>query len=298
MKNRKIILVIALMAMAAFYAYGQQSDPESNFKAAAVGGGRSVMITEYVGDNWTVRIPERIRQLPVTHIGVGAFYEKNLISVTIPNSVTHIGEYAFVGNQLTSVSIPNSVTHIGDLAFFENPLTSITFEGNGLRIGDNNGILTVLYERGGAGTYTRNDDSKTWTMMTSITIPNGVTRIEDEEYADRNLTSVTIPNSVTHIGREAFTRNQLASVTIGNSVTNIGAMAFLGNRLTSVTIPNSVTVIRVGAFSNNPLTSVTFGRSGVEIGDAFDGKLADAYARGGAGRYTRPNASSTNWTKN
>jgi len=65
-----------------------------------------------------VRIPPRIQGLPVTHIGNGAFNNKKLINVTIPNSVTHIGKGAFYYNkQLTSITIGNSVTSIGIEAF-------------------------------------------------------------------------------------------------------------------------------------------------------------------------------------
>ncbi|MCB5984944.1 leucine-rich repeat domain-containing protein, partial [Flavobacterium psychrophilum] len=41
--------------------------------------------------------------------------------------------------------------------------------------------------------------------LTSVTIPNSVTTIGDEAFADcSGLTSVTIPNSVTAIGEDAF----------------------------------------------------------------------------------------------
>ena len=59
----------------------------------------------------------------------GAFVEKSLTSVVIPNSVTSIGEYAFYSNQLTSVTIPNSVKSIGYGSFYSNPLTSIIIQG-------------------------------------------------------------------------------------------------------------------------------------------------------------------------
>ena len=105
-------------------------------------------------------------------------------------------------------------------------------------------------------------------QLTSVTIPNSVTTIEDYAFEDNELTSVTIPNSVTTIGEQAFYSNQLTSVTIGNSVTTIGKFAFSDNQLTNVTIPNSVTSIGNNAFyktswSNPNLTSIinTTGRS-------------------------------------
>ena len=64
--------------------------------------------------------------------------------------------------------------------------------------------------------------------LTSVTIPNSVTRIESGAFDGcSGLTSVTIPNSVTSIGSYAFSGcSSLTSVTIGNSVTSIGVSAF------------------------------------------------------------------------
>ena len=67
----------------------------------------------------------------VTNIGFAAFYNcSSLTSVTIPNSVTSIGNGAFMFcSSLTSVTIGENVTSIGEYAFFGCPsLTSITCE--------------------------------------------------------------------------------------------------------------------------------------------------------------------------
>jgi hypothetical protein len=148
----------------------QQYDPESDFNAEPVDGGKGVMITRYLGDKWEVNIPPQIRGLPVTSIKYIAFAEKKLISVTIPNSVTSIGERAFLGNQLTSVTIPDSVTSIGIYAF--NPLTSITIGANVELEMSGWGEYYVfdsdfdkIYTTTGkaAGTYTRpNTESSAW----------------------------------------------------------------------------------------------------------------------------------------
>ena len=73
-----------------------------------------------------VIIPSKIDNKSVVYIGEFAFWDHQLTSVTIPDSVTSIGRCAFRNNQLTSVKIPNSVTIISSGAFNGNQLTSIT----------------------------------------------------------------------------------------------------------------------------------------------------------------------------
>ena len=110
--------------------------------------------------------------------------------------------------------------------------------------------------------------------ITSVTIPDSVTRIYSAFYDCDSLTSVTIGNSVTSIGGYAFYDcDNLTSVTIGNSVTSIGGYAFYDcDNLTSVTIPDSVTSIGEYAFREcASLTSVTIGNSVTSIGEyAFE----------------------------
>jgi len=147
--------------------------------------------------------------------------------------------------------------------------------------------------------------------ITSVVIPNGVTSIENSAFSASSITSITIPNSVTNIGDQAFYRcASLTSVTIGSGVKSIGKNAFdMCFNLTSVTIPNSVNSIGVQAFKEcKRLTSVTFGGAIPSSGFAANafgsgslslGDIRDKYlaAGGGAGTYTRPNDTSTTWTK-
>ncbi|MCL2410526.1 MAG: leucine-rich repeat domain-containing protein [Treponema sp.] len=178
---KKLVLGITLMAAMVFSACTQH-DPERYFEAGPVDGGASVRITGYIGTSWEVNIPPTIRGLPVTEIGDEAFRNRNLISVTIPNSVTYIGEDAFAGNQLTSVTIPNSVTYIGALAFSNNQLTSVTIPNS----------ITYI----GWSAFSNN-------QLTSVTIPNSVTYIGNGAFRQNQLTSVTIP-SHTRLGVNRF----------------------------------------------------------------------------------------------
>ena len=139
--------------------------------------------------------------------------------------------------------------------------------------------------------------------VTSITIPNSVTSIENGAFQDcSGLTSITIPNSVTSIGYYVFNNcSGLASIVVeaGNTVydsrdncnalietasntlikgsnssfipegvTSIGENAFsYCSGLTSVTIPNSVTRIGDYAFSYcSSLTSISIPANVTSIG--------------------------------
>jgi hypothetical protein len=66
----------------------------------------------------------------IIFIGDYTFVNKQLTSITIPNNIISIRNSAFASNQLTGVTIPNSVTSIGNSAFANNPISSITLPAN------------------------------------------------------------------------------------------------------------------------------------------------------------------------
>jgi len=208
----------------------------------------------------------------------GVLYNKNKTSlvkypagkagaIIIPANVTRIESSAFNGCTSLSITIPDSVTSIGAYAFNETAWLN------------NQPNNSLVYAGKVAYTY-----KGTMPANTNITLLEGTKGIA---------------------GRAFMSRTTLASVTIPNSVTNIGDYAFYMTSLTSVIIPNSVTSIGDWAFSScTSLTSVTFDRADNTIigSDAFINavnttSLQTAYTAGGKGTYTRPNTTSTTWTK-
>jgi len=230
---------------------------ESDFYAEPINGGKSVIITGYKGEEWEVKIPGKIRGLPVTHIGEEAFKKKKLINVTIPNSVTEIGESAFEGNQLTSITIPNAVAVIGVSAFASNQLTSVTIPNSVRNIG----------KRAFEGS-----------QLTNVTIHNGVAVIDEYAFYGNKLTSVTIPNSVTNIGAFAFDGDRLTSVTIGANV-NINERIMIDPLAGNKKSYRDDEVMIYDGFGKNRFCEA-YRESG-----------------GAAGTYTRPSPDSKNWTK-
>jgi hypothetical protein len=202
---KKIIITLALLSALTAGAFGQQYDPENDFTVEVIDNGRAVQITEYVGNKTIVNIPPRIRNLPVTGIRGHGFREKNLISVTIPNSVTSIGNYTFRDNQLTNVIIPNSITSIGTGAFYNNQLTNVIIP---------NSVTSI-------GIYAFDSN-----QLTSVTVPNSVTSIRSDTFGNNPLTRIIIPADVTIVSDAFGDIVDINGVLIGDLYNSKGKKAF------------------------------------------------------------------------
>ena len=169
-------------------------------------------------------IPEEVtymdRTRKVTSIGDHAFHDsKDLISITIPPCVVRIGNVVFQNcNKLNSIQI-------SDLEAWCNISFGTNFHVPHLFLnGEEVKELTIPQ---GVTSFSR--AFSCCQSLTSVTIPNGVTKIDDYAFLNCiNLTMVSIPKSVTAIGTKAFASCfNLSTITIPNSVTSIGDEAFI-----------------------------------------------------------------------
>ena len=265
-----------------------------------------VVANTYTG---TVLIPPFVNAgnyFLVTTIGENAFYNnRNITSVTLPNTITKIPKSAFysctklkaiaLGNavksietgafkycSLESLDIPKSVVEVGVESFAYNNLTTITTESDadfslsGLSIIKDNikyEILDKTSVRVVANNYTGAVE-----IPASIAAGNTftVTKIADKAFQNATaLTSVTIPESVTQIGQYAFYYcKELTSITIPNGVTKIEHGVFAQcYGLTTLTIPETVNSIAENAFEHcSGLKSIVIPNSVTTIGSyAFNG---------------------------
>ena len=163
---------------------------------------------------------------------------KELVSVTIPNSVKGIGEEAFAQCSLSAINLPSSVEAIGHEAFRHCPsLATIivdkdnkTFDSrnncnavirtadNEMVLGCKNTTIPNTVTSLGVASFMGCDD------ITTIAIPNSVTTIDRTVFYElQGLTTLSFPNSVTNIKDEAIKKcSNLETVKIGSGLTTIG----------------------------------------------------------------------------
>lgn len=236
-------------------------------------------------------IPEEIDGFSVISIGTDAFSSKQIISLTLPDSLTNIGRAAFEYNELNILSLPENVTNIGDFAFYNNQLTDVSFSDSLLEIGDwafrlNNlvsidipdsvtsiGLQSFNYNQLQEVTYPA--ELKSVIENSPYNYFGNNSGIASADFRYLNLSGVAVitgctntcePNlvipenidgfTVISINREAFLDEQIISVTFPDTLTTIGHDAFKNNQLTTLTIPLNVNTVGSLAFENNQITSV------------------------------------------
>ncbi len=177
--------------------------------------------------------------------------------------------------------------------------TSNSYEVSGIgRITSSEIVIPSTYDDGTHGTLavTSIKDSafKDKTTITSITIPNSVTKIDiNAFYGCTGLNgSVVIPDSVTSMGGHAFYKcsnlksviigsgleyisystftqcSSLTTVSLGNNIKRINTFAFQEcSSLTSILFPDGLTKISENAFYMCGLTSIVIPNSVTELGD-------------------------------
>jgi len=283
-KPKSLIIILVLFSLLTTCAHNQKFDNVDNFRVTPLDDGKSVKIDNYIGTSQFVSIPPVIHGMTVKEIGDEAFKDKEIISVTIPNSVIIIGDRAFIGNRLTSLTIPDSVTVIGKEAFSGDMTNSqertaergMYVTGNMInpyrtdeeieesnknkhtrylqyRFKNNIANLTL-----GKKVTTIKEKAFEYNWINKLVIPNNVITIEKEAFAENEITNVTIGKKVANLA--GFERNKLTSINIPKSVINIESDAFSGNQLKNLVIPNSVITIESRAFAENELTNITIGK--------------------------------------
>lgn len=157
----------------------------------------------------------------------------------------------------------------------------------------NNGFGTILFED---ELYEIPDRAFQYCYdLTSIALPETVTRIGDYAFEGCSFYSFIVPDGVVSVGTAAFKKCYcLSTITIPNSVTNIGAEAFYSCPITHIELPEKLEKISSGTFFGSGLTFIHIPENVKVVEDgAFEGcqqlesvTISEGLVSIGAGAFT------------
>lgn len=261
----------------------------------------------------TVEVPTVIDGYTVTKIGDEAFEECfDVTDIILPDTVNYIGFKAFTRTSIREFVVPEGITVLRYRTFdtckelekvvLPESLTEIEYNAFSAcsKLVDVNIPSSVIKIGSSAFSYT---------AITSVTIPEGVTVLKSafsncyslvkvnlpESLTEiggscfsmcRSLTSVDLPENLQTIGGSAFSFCEaLTQIDIPSSVISIGGSAFFECKslIGSVTVPDGITEIKTMSFYNTKISDVYIPLSVTAIGDnAFGqcGELENIYYSG------------------
>lgn len=203
----------------------------------------------------------------LTTIGESAFEGSGLASVDIPNSVTTIGFYAFYEcTALENIIIGTGLKELGFKAFYgctaiesveyRATLCDAVYNGVWSGVGSSTKTLTITANV----EYLPANTFGGLKGFTTVTLPDGLTKIDARAFSECSLTNIVIPNSVSQIGYEAFYDTPLTTITLGSGLTRIHNRALNGstNTLTEISSYNTAPpTIYEETFNSDAYTAAT-----------------------------------------
>ena len=191
--------------------------------------------------------------------------------IVIEDGITSISQYSFYDcENLKEVNIPKSIKFIGKDAFHWCPNVEK------VSIDDVKSWCQIDFENENSNPIQYCSDLYVaGKRTTEIKVPDGITEMKPYVFWRRGstaddkmlITSIQLPDTVTKIGKNALTNNRLQSLEIPDGVTSIGAGALVENNFSAIKIPENVTEIGNGAFGGcSELTTIELPDSVKEIG--------------------------------
>lgn len=262
MKNaiKVLIFTVVFIAVAAGAVLGVIKYNQSDFSFVDGDVTKTAIITSYDGDSFNIEIPKKIHGKTITSIEKGAFADKAITSVVVPDTVEYIEDGAFEAcTKLQKVTIGNSVKVIGEKAFTGCvKLSEINFPASlksigTLAFGQCDALKDIKIADGADfaienGVLYNKDKTKAILALSGadfsdFKFPETLREIPEAFfYGNDDITSFEIPEGIKSIPDSLFAMcSNLKSVKIPDSVVRIGNSAFLGCiSLDKLSVPNSV----------------------------------------------------------
>ena len=223
-------------------------------------------------------IPARITEIEipasVTEIDDFAFNYRNMIKLTIPDTVTKIGVNSFSScGKLEEVTIGEGITDIPENAFrlcrnLKNVKMSDNVETIGKTAFDNCEKLESIYFSSNLKSI-GNSAFNACEKLKSVDLPGNLEQIGDNAFTNCvSLSKADLPESLQSLGAMAFYCTGLTETVIPGKIKTIPSYCFYGcTKLSNVLIPEGVETVGYSAFSRcSSLEEIKLPESLTEIG--------------------------------
>ena len=265
----KILIFASVIAiLTTFCAF---ADEEDGFVYSVYNG--EAIITDYVGTETGIDVPDDVNGYTVTAIGPNALRNKNLTNISVPDTVLSIGEGAFADNpDLDFLELGEGLKSV-PARMCENDSSLTGFDLRGIKsIGEeafkNCSQLYCIFINGTEYDLAEITFGTDWDYgmpdgyLIAFTNPfiysialEGKCNIT--EFGDAYLRDIIIPEkidsfTVIGIGNSVFRNTEITSVVFPDTITSIGSGAFADNPdIKSVSLPSSLTLISLQLFEND-----------------------------------------------
>lgn len=188
----------------------------------------------------------------------------SLTQISFGDKLSCIESYAFgFCTNLSDVTIPDTLLDIRESAFSYTALVNDTerYENGALYLGkcliSIQSDITSLSVKNGTLAISNSASTSGRTKLTSVTLPEGLTRINNSAFANyQALENINIPNTVTVLAANAFESSGIKEIIIPDSVKTIGSNCFKNSELESIILPDTDITLGLGCFSYTPLKSI------------------------------------------
>lgn len=176
---------------------------------------------------------------------IGAYDEKEWVSVCLPSTVKKIDQGAFaLCRGLKEIFLPEGLESIGMLSFAETGISSITIPST-----VNNIEFSFASNAKNLKKIIVAEGNKNYKVVDSVLYDSAMTKLLR---AETGIKSITIPETVTTICKGSIGNTNISTLVIPNTVKVLGFIAVSNNPLLkTVVIGSGVELIEAGALAYN-----------------------------------------------